>query len=108
MINRILVSVALLFALAGSASAAQYTACGIDAVYKNDHWAQCAQEREESQAIYALTKNQPAEPKPVCVIIHQTGVVRNATPDEAARGMIVDCELTDINALNFYLAHGGH
>lgn len=111
MINRILVCVALLFAFVGSASAAHFTACGVDAVYKHDHWAQCAQEREEADATYMLTQN-PAKKPPaaVCVVIHQTGVVRDLAPDDpqVKMGMPVDCELTDINALNWYLAHGGH
>lgn len=46
----------------------------------------------------------------VCVVIHQTGFIRNPTPDELERGMRIPCdENTDsITALNFYLAHGGH
>lgn len=85
-----------------------YTNC-ISSDYVHDHWAQCAQEREEREAAHRLNaKPMPADQNHVCIVVHQTGVVRNAAPDEAARGMIVDCELTDDNALNYYLAHGGH
>lgn len=61
----------------------------------------------------SVMAQQQAVEKPkemVCVVIHQTGFIRNPTPDELARGMRVPCdETTDSNtALYWYLAHGGH
>lgn len=107
MINRILVSIALLFVFAGSASAAHYTACGISSEYKHGHWAECAQEAEDTASAQRLNA------KPVCIVLHQTGVIRNATAQQVAEAMstlnhgaIVDCDLSDDNALRSYFSQG--
>jgi hypothetical protein len=37
-----------------------------------------------------------------CVVIHQEGMVRNATPAELDRGIEVPCYLTDDDAVRWY------
>ena len=37
-----------------------------------------------------------------CVVIHQVGMVRNATPAEVARGIEVPCYLNDDDAVRYY------
>lgn len=107
MINRILICILFLFAFNGSAFAAHYTSCGISSEYKHAHWAECAQEREETAAAQRLNV------KPVCVVLHQIGVIRNATAQQVAEavstlnhGAIVDCDLSDDNALRSYFSQG--
>jgi hypothetical protein len=37
-----------------------------------------------------------------CVVIHQVGMVRNATPAELVRGIEVPCYLNDDDAVRYY------
>ena len=37
-----------------------------------------------------------------CVVIHQVGMVRNATPAEVAQGIEVPCSFNDDDAVRYY------
>jgi len=50
----------------------------------------------------AMADRTTQRPIEECVVIHQVGMVHNATPADLAQGMTVPCNLTDDNAVRYY------
>ena len=55
-----------------------------------------------SIAAPAMADHTTQRPIEECVVIHQVGVVRNATPAEVASGIEVSCSLNDDDAVRYY------
>jgi hypothetical protein len=55
-----------------------------------------------SIAAPAMADHTTQRPIEECVVIHQVGMVHNATPAEVAHGIEVPCNFTDDDAVRFY------
>ena len=55
-----------------------------------------------SIAAPAMADRTTQRPIQECVVIHQVGMVRNATPAEMAGGIEVPCYLNDDDAVRYY------
>jgi hypothetical protein len=50
----------------------------------------------------AMADHTTQRPIQECVVIHQVGMVHNATPADLAQGMTVPCNLNDDDAVRYY------
>jgi hypothetical protein len=50
----------------------------------------------------AMADHTAQRPIEECVVLHQVGMVHNATPADIAHGMTVSCNQTDDDAVRYY------